>query len=182
MAAENIEKFLKSFGDKVLIDSLGILDRRKGSTELANSLRVTVSEEEKGIYSVKFYMLDYGTFVDEGVSGNKKERKFTNWKQEKIVSSYKYKKKQPPPDILSRWIKKKGIKPKGLGRGRDKNTGQYISNLAFLIGRKIKSQGIQGISFFQQPFGIRYEEMKEQFLKEFKKDISTYLTTFTKHK
>ena len=178
MAAENIEKFLKSFGDKVLIDSLGILDRRKGSTELANSLRVTVSEEEKGIYSVKFYMLDYGTFVDEGVSGNKKERKFTNWKQEKIVSSYKYKKKQPPPDILSRWIKKKGIK------GRDKKTGRFISNmsLAFIMGRKIKSQGIQGISFFQQPFGIRYEEMKEQFLKEFKKDISTYLTTFTKHK
>ena len=178
MAAENIEKFLKSFGDKVLIDSLGILDRRKGSTELANSLRVTVSEEEKGIYSVKFYMLDYGTFVDEGVSGNKKERKFTNWKQEKIVSSYKYKKKQPPPGILAKWIKKKGIK------GRDKKTGRFISNmsLAFIMGRKIKSQGIQGISFFQQPFGIRYEEMKEQFLKEFKKDISTYLTTFTKHK
>ena len=55
-------------------------------------------------------------------------------------------------------------------------------SLAFIMGRKIKSQGIQGISFFQQPFGIRYEEMKEQFLKEFKKDISTYLTTFTKHK
>ena len=176
MAAENIQRFLKSFGDNVVRDSLGILNTRKGSTELANSLRVEVSEDTTDVYSVKFYMDDYGTFVDQGVSGNAVPRSYTNYRQNTVSSSYKYTNKQPPPDIIAKWIQKKGIK------GRDKKTGRFISNmtLAFIIGRSIKIRGIQGISFFQQPFGVRYEEMKSQFLDEFKKDINTYLTTFTK--
>jgi hypothetical protein len=176
MAAENIQRFLQSFGDNVVRSSLGILNSKKGATELGSSLRVTVSEDLPDVYSVKFYMDDYGTFVDQGVSGNKTIRGYTNYKQNTVVSDYKYTTKQPPPTILEKWIKKKGIK------GRDSKTGRYISNLslAFIIGRSIKVKGIQGISFFQQPFGIQYEEMKEQFLTEFKKDIDTYLTTFTK--
>ena len=180
MAAENIKRFLKSFGDKVVRSSLGILKSKKGSTELANSLSVTVSEDSPDVYSVKFYMADYGTFVDQGVSGNKKSRSYIDYKQKKVVSDYKYTTKGPPIDILSKWIKKKGLKPKGWGKGRDKDTGRYISGLAIYISHKIKVRGIEGISFFQQPFGVYYEEMQSQFLDEFQKDIDTYLTTFTK--
>ena len=176
MAAENIKRFLQSFGDNVVRSSLGILNSKKGSTELANSLSVTVSEDSKDVYSVKFYMADYGTFIDQGVSGNQNARSYIDYKQNKVVSDYKYTTKQPPPTILAKWISKKGIK------GRAPKTGRYISNLslAFIIGRSIKVKGIKGISFFQQPFGVLYEEMQSQFLDEFEKDIDTYLTTFTK--
>ena len=62
-------------------------------------------------------------------------------------------------------------------------TGRFISHmsLAFIFGRKIKRDGIKSLSFFQKPLGINYKELQETFLKEFKKDISTYITTFTKN-
>jgi hypothetical protein len=119
-------------------------------------------------------MLDYGTFLDKGVSGNKEKRSFENYKGETQSSPYSYTTKQPPPDILSKWIKKKGIK------GRDKKSGRFISNLslAFIIGRKIKRDGIKSLSFFQQPLGEGYKELQDKMLTELKLDIETYLTTF----
>jgi hypothetical protein len=53
-------------------------------------------------------------------------------------------------------------------------------SLAFLIARKIKRDGIQGISFFQKPLGIRYGELKNKLLNVLKLDIEMYLTTYTK--
>ena len=125
-------------------------------------------------------MADYGTFLDKGVSGNKTKRSFTNYKLKNESSPYSYTTKGPPIDILSKWIKKKGIKPKGLGRGRSKKTGQFLSGFAYLISKKIKREGIKSLSFFSRPLGINYKELQDNLLKEFKKDVSTYITTFTK--
>ena len=186
MKTENLKRYLEGFAKTVEKESKGILynskdalGKARGNTALGNSIRFEVTEEDKG-YSIKFYMLDYGTYLDKGVSGNKVQRSFKNYKLVKETSPYKYTIKQPPPDILSRWVKKKGIKPKGLGRGRDIKTGQFISNLAFIIGKKIKARGIPSISFFQVPLGSNYAKLQKGLLKEFKEDISTYLTTFTK--
>ena len=180
MKTDNIERYLNSFANQVVSDSKTILQNKKGSTALGQSIRAKVEVEPNG-YSVKFYMADYGTFVDKGVSGNKNPISYSDGT--KIKSSpYKYTSKGPPIDILSKWIKKKGLKPKGTGRGRSKNTGQYISGLAYLISKKIKREGIKGLSFFQKPLGIEYGKLKEDFLKEFTKDVSLYITTFTKHK
>ncbi len=181
MRTKNLENYLKSFGKTIVKESQGILQADKGTTALGKSIDFKVTKEPQG-YSVKFYMYDYGTFLDKGVSGNKVKRTFTNYKGKKESSPYSYTTKQPPPDILSRWIKKKGIKPQGLGRGRDKNTGQYISNLAFIIGRKIKARGIPSISFFSKPFGDNYAALGKNILKEFTNDVTTYITTFTKTK
>jgi hypothetical protein len=178
---DNIERYLNSFANQVVEDSKKLLSSDKGNTALGQSIRAKVEVEPNG-FSVKFYMADYGTFLDKGVSGNKKKRSFTNTKGQTESSPYSYKSKGPPIDILSKWIKKKGLKPKGTGRGRSKNTGQYISGLAYLISRKIKREGIKGLSFFQKPLGINYKELQEKFLKEFTKDVSLYITTFTKHK
>ena len=180
MKTENLKRYLESFGANVVKEAKGVLSSVKGNTALGNSIRVQVDEEQKGV-SVKFFMLDYGTYLDKGVSGNNVTRSFTNYKLVNETSPYRYTTKQPPPDILSRWVKKKGIKPKGLGRGRDIKTGQYISNLAFIIGKKIKARGIPSISFFQEPLGTNYALLKEQLLSEFKEDVQVYLTTFTKN-
>ena len=178
MKTENLERYLNSFAQQVVSDSKKLLQSKKGSTSLGKSIRAKVSTDPNG-YSVKFYMVDYGTFVDKGVSGNKNPISYSDGT--KIKSSpYKYTTKGPPIDILSKWIKKKGIKPKGLGKGRDKKTGQFLSGFAYLISRKIKREGIKSLSFFSKPLGINYKELQGTLLKEFKEDVSTYITTFTK--
>jgi hypothetical protein len=172
---ENLQRYLDSFGKQVVKDANGILSSQKGSTALSKSIRFEVEKDSQG-FTTKFYMLDYGTFVDKGVSGNKIKRGYINTEGFAASTPYSYKSKQPPANILAKWVAKKGLK------GRDKKTGRYISNmsLAFLIARKIKRDGIQGISFFQKPLGIRYGELKTELLKVLKLDIEMYLTTYTK--
>jgi hypothetical protein len=172
---ENLQRYLDSFGKQVVKDANGILSSQKGSTALSKSIRFEVEKDSQG-FTTKFYMLDYGTFVDKGVSGNKIKRGYINTEGRAASSPYSYKSKQPPANILAKWVAKKGLK------GRDKKTGRYISNmsLAFLIARKIKRDGIQGISFFQKPLGIRYGELKTELLNVLKLDIEMYLTTYTK--
>tara|TARA_R100001530_G_C4252105_1_gene138118 strand:- start:344 stop:706 length:363 start_codon:yes stop_codon:yes gene_type:complete len=118
-------------------------------------------------------MDSYGTFVDKGVSGNKQQQKFKDYKNKVISSPYKYTNKQPPPNILAKWISKKGIK------GRDKKSGRFISNmsLAFIFGRKIKRDGIKGISFFQKPLGLGLKQFGKDLLGNVKQDIINGLTT-----
>jgi hypothetical protein len=172
---ENLQRYLDSFGKQVLKDANGILSSQKGNTALSKSIRFKVEKDSQG-FTTKFYMLDYGTFVDKGVSGNKIKRGYINTEGFAASSPYSYKSKQPPANILAKWVAKKGLK------GRDKKTGRYISNmsLAFLIARKIKRDGIQGISFFQKPLGIRYGELKTELLNVLKLDIEMYITTYTK--
>ena len=182
MDTSNIERYLNQFGQKVVNDAKLILNKAKGSTALGKSIRFEVVPTDTG-FSTKFYMLDYGEFLDKGVSGNMKKQSFENYKGTTQSSPGKgYTTKGPPIDILSKWIKKKGIKPKGLGRGRSKNTGQYISGFAYLISRKIKRDGIKSIGFFQKPLGMHYNILTDNLLKELKFDIETYLTTFYRPK
>jgi hypothetical protein len=181
MKTENLERFLNSFGAQVKKQSRELLKQAKGDTALGKSIRFQVTPEPQG-FSTKFYMEDYGTFLDKGVSGNAKGQSFTNYKGENKSSPYKYTSKGPPIDILSKWVKRKGLKPKGYGRGRSKDTGQYISGLAIYISHKIKTRGIKSISFFQIPLGIGLKEVKDKMLKELKLDIETYLTTYYRPK
>mgnify|MGYP003631216248 CR=1 FL=1 len=181
MKLDAVERYLNSFGGQVIKDAKANLMQAKGDTALGNSIRFKVTADDKG-FTTKFYMEDYGTYLDKGVSGNKNPVSYKNYYGNNQSSPYKYTTKGPPIDILSKWIKRKGIKPKGLGRGRSKDTGQYISGFAFLISRKIKREGIKSLSFFQKPLGIYYKELKDKMLKELKLDIETYLTTYYRPK
>jgi hypothetical protein len=199
MDTKNVEKFLESFGENVIdkakinmANSKDSMGKARGNTAIGKSIRFEVVPTATG-FTTKFYMLDYGDFLDKGVSGNKKKHSFTNYKNATQSSPYSYTTKGPPIDILSKWIKKKGIKPKGLGRGRSKTyksksgktvkgTGQYLSGFAYLISRKIKREGIKSLSFFQKPLGIGYEKLQKELLTELKLDIETYLTTFYRPK
>ena len=165
MDTKNIENYLNSFGKQVVNRAKANLGKAKGgSTKLATTIKFEVKPDADG-FVVQFFMADYGTFLDKGVSGNKKKQSFKNYENQSESSPYKYTTKQPPSGILAKWIKKKGIK------GRDKKTGRFISNLslAFLIGRKIKRDGIKSLSFFQKPLGLG--------LKQFGKDLLGAITT-----
>ena len=181
MDTKNIENYLQSFGQHVVDDSKKLLYSEKGSTALGKSIKFKVVPTATG-FSTKFYMDDYGTFLDKGVSGNKKKQSFKDYKGRGMSSPYSYTTKGPPIDILSKWIKRKGIKGHGMKKGRSKDTGQYISGLAIYISHKIKVRGIKSLSFFQKPLGLWYDRLQHDFLKIFKKDIESYLTTFYRPK
>ena len=181
MNTENIENYLKSFGDNVVKEAKANLQSAKGSTALGKSIKFKVVKTATG-FSTKFYMDDYGEYLDKGVSGNKKKQSYKDSKGKTVSSPYKYTTKGPPIDILSKWIKRKGIKPKGLGTGRSKKTGQFVSGFAYLISRKIKRDGIKSLSFFQKPLGFWYDKLQDDFLKILKLDIESYLTTFYRPK
>ena len=165
METKNVERYLNSFGKQVVNRAKANLGKAKGgSTKLAQTIRFEVKPDSDG-FVVKFYMADYGTFLDKGVSGNKKKQSYKNYENQTESSPYSYTTKQPPPGILAKWIKKKGIK------GRDKKSGRFISNLslAFIIGRSIKRDGIKSLSFFQKPLGLG--------MKQFGKDLLGAITT-----
>ena len=182
MDTKNIENYLKSFGQNVVDDSKALLKKEKGDTALGKSIRFKVVPTATG-FSTQFYMDEYGEYLDKGVSGNKTKRSFTNYKGKTQSSPGKgFTTKGPPIDILSKWIKRKGIKGHGVKKGRSKNTGQFVSGFAYLISRKIKRDGIKSISFFQKPLGLWYDRLEHDFLKVLKLDIETYLTTFYRPK
>ena len=167
MDTKNIEAYLNSFGKQVVNRAKANLGKAKGgSTDLAKSIRFEVQPDGKG-FVVKFYMADYGAFLDKGVSGNKKKQSYKNYENQTESSPYSYTTKQPPPGILAKWIKKKGIK------GRDKKSGRFISNLslAFIIGRSIKRDGIKSLSFFQKPLGLGMKSFGKNLLGSIKDDI-----------
>jgi hypothetical protein len=173
MDTKNVERYLNSFGKQVVNRAKSNLGKAKGgNTKLAQSIRFEVARDSNG-FDVKFYMADYGTFLDKGVSGNKKKQSFKNYKNQSESSPYSYKTKQPPPNILSKWIKSKGIK------GRDKKTGRFISNmsLAFLIGKKIKRDGIKSLSFFQKPLGLGMKQFGKDLLGAITTDITDRIAT-----
>ena len=173
METKNIERYLNSFGKQVVNRAKANLGKAKGgNTKLAQSIRFEVEPDANGLV-VKFYMDNYGSFLDKGVSGNKKKQSFKNYKNQTESSPYSYTTKQPPANILAKWISRKGIK------GRDKKTGRFISNmsLAFLIGRKIKRDGIKSLSFFQKPLGLGMKEFGKDLLGAITTDITDSLST-----
>ena len=184
MKVPSLENFLKTFAKKVVKDSQEILAASKdsqgnsrGDTALGKSIRFEVVPTATG-FDTKFYMADYGTFLDKGVKGTK-----SNY-IENSKTNYSYKNKQPPSSIIEKWIKKKGIKGRVDKKWKSAGNkgGQFITHksLAFLIARSIKQKGIKSLSFFQKPLGVEYEKLKEQILDVLKVDIENYITTYTK--
>ena len=185
MDTKNIENYLKSFGQNVVDDSKKLLYSKKGNTALGKSIRFKVVPTATG-FSTKFYMDDYGTFLDKGVSGNKKKQSFQDSQGRMKSSPYSYTTKQPPSGIIEKWIKRKGLKGRVQKEWKSAGNrgGQFITNksFAFLIARSIKQKGIKSISFFQKPLGLWYDKLQDDFLKIFKQDIETYITTFYRPK
>ena len=117
--ATNVENYLNSLGKYVVKQSRTMLTKAKKNVnkDLYNSISYKVVADGDN-FILEFYMLNYGQFVDKGVSGNKKIQEFTTWDNRKVESPFKYKSKGPPIDIISKWIKARGIKPEGTGRDR----------------------------------------------------------------
>jgi hypothetical protein len=188
MDTTRIKRYLDSFAKNVVNKAQLNLNKDKGNTALGQSIRSEVVPDDKG-FSVNFYMENYGTFLDKGVSGNEKTQSFIDYKGMTKSSPYQYTTKQPPTGILEKWIAKKGLKGrKSLIKHRKgdakkkkiKGAGQFITNksFAFAIAKTIQRKGIKSLSFFQEPLGLYYGILQKELLKEVKMDIENYLVTF----
>tara|TARA_R100001509_G_scaffold47104_1_gene25474 strand:- start:26 stop:535 length:510 start_codon:yes stop_codon:yes gene_type:complete len=162
-----LERYLNSFGKYVIKQSRTTLSRKKKnvSKELYNSLEFKVVKTTEG-FSVQFFMADYGTFIDKGVSGTKKINEYTTFDGRRVESPYKYKGKRPPMKVFDKWIIRRGIAPRDA-------EGRFVTrkSLQYLIANKIYTQGIQGISFFQRPLQLGLKDFVDQVGKAIKEDI-----------
>ena len=193
MNTDNIERRLNSFGKQVVKDSKDLLYKAKGSTSLGESIRFTVTSENGG-FSTKFFMDEYGQFLDKGVSGNTVKQSYTNYDGKKKSSPGKgYTTKHPPTGIIEKWIKRKGLKGRNMGstyinskgrRIKRPATGRFITNksFAFAIAKSIQKKGIKSLSFFQKPLGLQFKKLEKDMLKVISQDIRTYLTEFYRPK
>ena len=189
MKTENLERYLNSFGKQVVKDARRNLNKAKGNTSLASTIKSKVVDKGDG-FAVQFTMADYGTFVDKGVKGaggviktGKHKgswggrRWFTTWRGKRKDSPYKFGSGKGKGSIykgISDFIKKKGIK------GRNQITGRFITNksLTFAIVKVLWIKGIHGISFFQKSLYDNYFNgtFNEDLLKALKQDILDNIT------
>ena len=172
---EALERYLNSFGKSVVNKAKGILKRKKKvvSGKLLNSISYKLKKDNDGL-TVQFMMVDYGTFVDKGVSGTKQKRTYVDYKGKRKDTPYEFGKTRDGGLTrgLDNWIVRRGIAPRDA-------QGRFISrkSIKFLIARKIYTQGIQGISFFQKPLQIGMRDFYNQVGKAIKEDIENIITT-----
>jgi hypothetical protein len=170
-----LERYLNSFGKSVVNNAKGILKRKKKvvSGKLLNSISYKLKKDNDGL-TVQFMMVDYGTFVDKGVSGTKQKRTYVDYKGKRKDTPYEFGKTRDGGLTrgLDNWIVRRGIAPRDA-------KGRFISrkSIKFLIARKIYTQGIQGISFFQKPLQIGMRDFYNQVGKAIKEDIENIITT-----
>ena len=176
---KNVERYLDSFGKYVVKQARTNLTKKKKNVnkDLYNSLKFIVEKKGQTDYSIKFYMADYGTFVDKGVQGTNKRQTYRDYRDKEVKSPYQYTNKQPPSGIIEKWIAARGI------RGRN-TKGQFTSitrkSLAFLIARGIKRKGIPAASFYTQPLSYSFNKFKKDMIQHFKTDILNEIKTFKK--
>ena len=180
MKTENIERYLNSFGKYIVQQSRTNLTKGKKNLtkDLYNSIKFDI-ESNSDSFTVNFYMADYGTFVDKGVSGTKQRRSFTNYKSQTISSPYRFgtgsskvgKAKGGMSGIMAKWVKMRGF------QWRDKETGRFMSHksMGYIIARSIYSKGIKGISFFQRPMELGLKKFGKELLRAVKEDVMSAL-------
>ena len=138
------DKVFEEFSIKVIAQARGNLMRlKKGGGKLSKSLRADVLQTA-GDFRLRFWSTNYGDFVDQGVSGVKNHISGTD---------YSYKRKMPPPSIMERWAKTKGIK------GRSKK-GRFITDksLGFAIARSIFYKGLPRTLFYTDAFDANFKQ------------------------
>ncbi len=147
----------------------------ESSGTLRKSLDYKLTETDKG-FSLTFEMEDYGELRDSGQLGSK--RKILKGFNKSIFKRGKgFTNKAPKVSAIDKWIRDKPI------RLRDLKTGSFIEatpsrkkSLSFLIGRKIKQEGIQPGLFFSAAWDKEFEILPDEIAEQFGNQIDDMLT------
>lgn len=135
-ARQNIE------GKQRITDSTGALRNSLG-------FRVKQNRTAKGEFSSGFKLeftssVDYASFIEQGVRGSQASPVGTK------DSPFKFKGRNVAEGVMMKWIESKPIKLRDMGTGKfSKNTKTAKKQLAFLLGRKVATQGIAPRHYFK---------------------------------
>ena len=152
---------LDKFRKRVIAEARRNLTRmnKNASKDLHSSLDSELSVGPNS-FSLQFFMMEYGEYIDKGVSGKKK----------KYNTPYSYTNKMPPSRVFDKWVRQKGI------QGRDKK-GRFITNksLTYLIARSVFNNGLKPSLFFTKPFEREFAKLDQELVEAFGLDIDEFL-------
>lgn len=165
MSANFIEtqKALNKFAKYVIQQSRSNLSKQKKnvSSDLYGSLGYDLNVSTNS-FSLEFYMLPYGEFIDKGVSGTKK----------RYNTIYEYTNKKPPMQPLMEWAKARNIRLRDE-KGKFKK-GNYRT-IGFILQNSIYEKGIKPSLFFTKPFEKAFDNLPPELIESFGLDIDDLL-------
>jgi len=175
----SVSNILNKFGKRVVKESRTALTKKdkNASKELYDSIKYDF-KENKNSFELSISMLDYGKFVDKGVTGNN-DSSFKG-KQKKIQKSLagfrfgsgnfkgkggEWKKR------INTWMYARGI------QGRNAK-GQFIKRdtVNFLIRRSIFQHGLKPTEFITKPFESAFKSLPDELIEGYGLEIDKFLS------
>ena len=170
MKTKHTKKVFELFGQKVVKTAQGILNAqgKNASGDLGSSLGYYLNVKQN-VLELRFLGAPYASLVDKGVKGSISSAKAPK-------SPYKYTTKQPPSNVIDKWVVRKGLKA-----ARD-DKGRFIKrkSLVFLIARSIKLYGVAPSNFFTDALNEGLRTMPRKFAKAYAQDAAEFIRTVTK--
>jgi hypothetical protein len=167
MKYDNTIDALNLFGTRVVADAKANLVREQkvSSGELLNSVKSTGVVFGPNSLTLNISMADYGSFIDQGVSGVKV----------KYDTPFAYTTKMPPPSALDKWIVKKGIAPRTA-------KGEFLSrkSVQFAIARSIFFNGIKPTHFLTDAVKKNMVLIPQQIKEAFALDLNSTVNLIIK--
>lgn len=163
MQYKRTKESLNKFAKYVIQQARANLTRnnKNVSSDLYNSMGYELNTYPNS-FSLEFYMLPYGEYIDKGVSGIKK----------KYNTIFSYSNKKPPADVLSKWAKDRRIRLRDE-KGRYKK-GTYKA-IGFILQRSIFEKGIKPSLFFTKPFEKAFINLPKELIDGYNLDIDDFL-------
>ena len=163
---KEIQKQLHEFAKSVVKQSKQRLQNNKQTGNLASSISYGLKVMPNS-FSLSFFMLDYGMFIDQGVRGaggvrkttskyNRSDNKGKMWKQKGGDSPFSFKTRKPPVSVFEKYAAASGIS-------------------AFAIRESVFRQGIKPTMFFTKPFEDAFFGLPEALIEKFGLDIDEFI-------
>ena len=163
-----VSKHLNRFGKNVVKGAKRNASKMSGDGDLKHSIEYDL-KVHKNSFSLSFYMVDYGIYLDEGVRGAGGVRKSTSkfgrnnkgkmWKQKAPKSRFSYKKganNRPSPKHFKKWAREKGLNP-------------------FAIATAVQHQGIKPTHFFSDAFEKEFLKLPDDIVEAYGLDVDEFL-------
>ena len=162
----NLEQAIRGLADDIVDQAKkNLVDKYKSNGDLYNTLHAEI-EQKTNEFVVKFYMQDYGIFVDKGVKG-----KTSTYPETKAaLSQFQYGSgtgsKGGLTNGINKWLKKERFQWRN-------DLGQFMSyeSMAYLIARSIYNKGLKANLFFTKPFEQALKNLPVQLSNSFALDI-----------
>ena len=150
---QQTEKVLNAFGKKVVQSARGILNAtgKNATGDLGSSLGYVVHVYPSGAIEMDFVAMGYADIVDKGIQGSKSNAKAPK-------SPYRYTSKQPPSNVIDKWVVRKGLR----------------------AARDSKGRCVKPSNFFTDAFNIAFRDLPDQFIKAYANDAQKFLKFVSK--